>query len=289
MVITPQTTIHSLLSEHPFLKDFLTAYNPEFKKLANPVLRRTMGRMATLERAADMAGVPLEQMEHDIAAEVERVTGVKPEVRAVAGFADVDQARQAELKAIVKELHAGASPDDLKGRFDELIEDVDATEIAAMEQSAHRGGHARDEVQRLCDVHVQVFDEALDEHEAVQAPAGHPVDTYMRENRRSRQILVSLRKVSEAIGRPARRDGVGEARAGLPIEPWTASREFDVTTRARRTSSSRCSRRTASRGPTKVMWALDDDIRGRRCASCARPSTVATPTLAALTAETLAR
>ena len=53
MTITPKTTVHTLLKEHPFLLDFLAGYNPEFKKLTNPVLRRTMGRMATLETVAE--------------------------------------------------------------------------------------------------------------------------------------------------------------------------------------------------------------------------------------------
>ena len=251
MVITPQTTIHSLLSEHPFLKDFLTGYNPEFKKLANPVLRRTMGRMATLERAAGLAGVPLEQLEHDIAAEIERVTGVRPEVRAAAGFDDVDQARQAELKAIVKELHAGASPDDLKDRFAELIEDVDATEIAAMEQRLIEEGVPETEVKRLCDVHVQVFAEALDGHEAVKAPEGHPIDTFMRENQAFRQILVSLRKVERGDRKAGAARGVGEARRRPSDRPSTAYASSSATTCARRTSSSRSSSGTASRGPPR--------------------------------------
>src|SRR5665647_42475 len=52
MTITPKTTVHTLLKEYPFLLDFLAAYHPEFGKLTNPVLRRTMGRMATLDKAA---------------------------------------------------------------------------------------------------------------------------------------------------------------------------------------------------------------------------------------------
>jgi uncharacterized protein len=260
MVITPQTTIHSLLNEYPFLKDFLTSYNPEFKKLANPVLRRTMGRMATLERAADMAGVPLEQMEHDIVAEIGRVTGVAPEIQAKAGFATVDQARQEELKAIVKELHAGASPDDLKDRFAELVEDVDATEIAAMEQRLIEEGIPETEVKRLCDVHVQVFAEALDEHEAVQAPAGHPIDTFMRENQAFRQVLVSLRKVSEAIGRPARRD---EWERLAPAFHATVERvrEFERHYVRKENQLFPFLERHGVEGPSKVMWALHDDIR----------------------------
>ena len=46
MTITPKTTVHTLLKEHPFLLDFLAGYHPEFVKLTNPVLRATMARMA---------------------------------------------------------------------------------------------------------------------------------------------------------------------------------------------------------------------------------------------------
>jgi len=33
MTITPKTTVHTLLKEHPFLLDFLAGYHPEFKKV----------------------------------------------------------------------------------------------------------------------------------------------------------------------------------------------------------------------------------------------------------------
>ena len=58
MTVTPKTTIHTLLKEHPPLLEFFVGYHPEFGKLANPVLRQTMARMATLERVAAMANVP---------------------------------------------------------------------------------------------------------------------------------------------------------------------------------------------------------------------------------------
>ena len=65
--ITPKTTVHTLLKEHPFLLDFLAGYHPEFKKLTNPVLRKTVGRMATLDAVAEQANVPLNQLMNDVA------------------------------------------------------------------------------------------------------------------------------------------------------------------------------------------------------------------------------
>ena len=80
MTITPKTTVHTLLKEYPFLLDFLAGYHPEFKKLTNPVLRRTVGRMATLDAVAEQGNVPLNQLMLDIAAEIEAKTGSRPEI-----------------------------------------------------------------------------------------------------------------------------------------------------------------------------------------------------------------
>jgi len=50
---TRKTTVHTLLKEYPFLLNYLAEeYHPEFRKLANPVLRKTVGRMATPDTVA---------------------------------------------------------------------------------------------------------------------------------------------------------------------------------------------------------------------------------------------
>jgi uncharacterized protein (DUF2249 family) len=57
--IRPDTRIGDLLKAHPELLDTLAGYAPAFGKLRNPVLRRTIGRMATLAQAASMGDVDL--------------------------------------------------------------------------------------------------------------------------------------------------------------------------------------------------------------------------------------
>ena len=123
MTITPKTTVHTLLKEHPFLLDFLAGYNPEFKKLTNPVMRRTMGRMATLDTVARQGNVPLNQLMNDIASEIEAKTGSRPSITDTPGIESIDPARLEELHAIVKELHAGKSVEEVKPRFEELSKD----------------------------------------------------------------------------------------------------------------------------------------------------------------------
>ena len=260
LTLTPKTTIHTLLKEYPFLLDFLADYHPEFKKLTNPVLRRTVGRMATLDTVAEQGNVPLNRLTDDIATEVEKRTGTRPPIADVADAETIDPARLAELHAIVKDLHAGKTVEEVKPRFEELIADVEATEIAAMEQKLIEGGVPDSEVKRLCDVHVQVFADALEGHEAVTAPAGHPMDTFQRENQALLQVTASLRKVAEAIGEPPDGAAWGRLKGALG---GTVERLAEVDKHYLRKENQLFPflEEHGVEGPSKVMWAIHDDIR----------------------------
>ena len=69
--ITPQTKVRELLDAFPELEPVLTGMAPVFEKLKNPVLRRTVAKLATLETAAGMAGLNPCKM----AAELRRAAG----------------------------------------------------------------------------------------------------------------------------------------------------------------------------------------------------------------------
>ena len=55
--ITPETKVGELLEAYPELEETLVAIAPAFSKLKNPVLRRTVARVATLAQAARVGGV----------------------------------------------------------------------------------------------------------------------------------------------------------------------------------------------------------------------------------------
>jgi len=59
--ITLETKIHDLLTDYEGMKEILIGINPKFKKLNNPVLRRTLGRVAGVRQAAIVGGMdPIE-------------------------------------------------------------------------------------------------------------------------------------------------------------------------------------------------------------------------------------
>ena len=59
-LITPQTRIGEFLDNYPELEDLLISLSPAFQKLKNPVLRRTIGRVATFQQVAVVGNIPLE-------------------------------------------------------------------------------------------------------------------------------------------------------------------------------------------------------------------------------------
>jgi len=56
-IIHPGMKVAELLERWPELEAVLVAQAPAFQKLRNPVLRRTVARVATLEQAAGIAGI----------------------------------------------------------------------------------------------------------------------------------------------------------------------------------------------------------------------------------------
>lgn len=55
--ITPETRVAELLEAYPDLEEILISAAPAFAKLKNPVLRRTIARVTSLRRAAEIAGM----------------------------------------------------------------------------------------------------------------------------------------------------------------------------------------------------------------------------------------
>ncbi len=55
--ITLETKIATLLNDYEGMKDILISINPKFKKLNNPILRRTLAKLATVKQAAAIGGM----------------------------------------------------------------------------------------------------------------------------------------------------------------------------------------------------------------------------------------
>lgn len=60
--ITPQTKVGELLDAYPGIEDTLIEWVPAFRKLKNPILRKTVAKVATLDQAARIGGVSAREL-----------------------------------------------------------------------------------------------------------------------------------------------------------------------------------------------------------------------------------
>ena len=70
LIITPKTRVGELLDSYPELESVLMELSPAFKKLKNPVLRKTVGKVATLQQAASLGNIPVTEVINTLRTEV---------------------------------------------------------------------------------------------------------------------------------------------------------------------------------------------------------------------------
>jgi hypothetical protein len=143
----------------------------------------------------------------------------------------------------------------------EIVRQTDYSEIMAMEQELMAEGMPVEEVRAMCDLHSQVTRDVLVQIPTSKAIApGHPVDTFRRENEALRNVIVEMKKVLAEL------QGATEASdaAAIALRLRQSFNELmDVDKHYQRKEHALFSylERHGITGPSKVMWAKDDDVR----------------------------
>ncbi|MFF2019466.1 DUF438 domain-containing protein [Paenibacillus sp. NPDC058177] len=169
--------------------------------------------------------------------------------------------RQAMLKEIIKELHAGKSVEEVKARFAEAVGNVTVAEISAMEHSLMtEEGIPVSEVQRLCSVHTAIFKGSIEEIHRSSTPEeqpGHPVHTFKLENREVEKLLnFRLSLHADKFGRADSEEMVYKL-----LEDLNLLLDLDKHYSRKENLLFPYLEKYGIYGPTKVMWGVDDGIR----------------------------
>lgn len=163
--------------------------------------------------------------------------------------------RKAALLKVIKRLHAGESVEDLQKEFGHVIKGATAAEIAEAERAMISDGVSVSEIQRLCDLHVAVFRESLDEEPAPESLPGHPVFTFRMENEVTMRLLEAMndtldewgsgdKSAIESLRKQADNLSTIEkhySRKENLLFPYMEKKDFE--------------------GPSTVMWGVDNEIR----------------------------
>lgn len=171
-------------------------------------------------------------------------------------YIDNSTKRQEALRRLIAQLHEGRSVDEVKEEFARLLGEIGPAELAAVEQALISGGLPEMEVKRLCDVHVAVFREALDAQVKPETIPGHPVHTFLAENVACARVLDDLGAALAALKADPTPERVETARARL-----RELRQYERHYLRKENILFPFLEKKGFSGPSRVMWAIHDDIR----------------------------
>ena len=70
--------------------------------------------------------------------------------------------KKAQIKEAIRQLHDGVPPEQVKEKFRAVFEGTDSLEIAKIEEEISKEGVKREDMRRLCDVHMAIFREQIE-------------------------------------------------------------------------------------------------------------------------------
>jgi hypothetical protein len=114
IIITPKTRVGELLDSYPELESVLMGMSPAFEKLRNPVLRKTVARVATLQQVAVVGGLNADEIVNRLRSAAGQETG--DEVSSYSDYIASDIPTWFDQSKIVSRMNAtpvinsGASP-----------------------------------------------------------------------------------------------------------------------------------------------------------------------------------
>ncbi|WP_262316806.1 DUF438 domain-containing protein [Lacticaseibacillus parakribbianus] len=169
--------------------------------------------------------------------------------------------RQKKIVQILSMLHEGESFEDAKAIFDATFDGVDVAEITSAERELIASGLNPMEIQTLCNVHAAVFRGKINNGEKtpMEAIPGHPVQVMKLENvvlmsLLNDELLPALKKWQQSGTDAVQHGRMTAALADLAtIDKHYLRKEnliFPLMDKYGITA------------PPKVMWGVDDDIRG---------------------------
>ncbi|MFW9958000.1 MAG: DUF438 domain-containing protein [Candidatus Odinarchaeota archaeon] len=110
--------------------------------------------------------------------------------------------RKAKLKHAVEKLHKGASVSDVKEEFKDILKDASPLEISKIEEELIEEGIPREKIQSLCDVHLELFKDSLQEP-SPDLPETHPIYILMQEHKIILNAAIRLAELAQVCAEDA--------------------------------------------------------------------------------------
>ena len=235
MEINSSTKILPIIDKYQKVYDELYKLSSKVKKFKNPIVRKTIGKKATLKIVSELLDVPLETIISTIKSAIEASGDEPPE-----------KDRKEMLKKLLIDIHKGVDIEILKAQFKEAVGDISSYEIGLLEQQLIDEGFLDPkEITKLSDLHVDLFRDALDIKADYETIPGHPIHTYLQENLEIANLIREIRSAAE----PEK------------FELFHKLGMVDIHYARKENQLFPILEKIGISGPPQVMWAVHDEIR----------------------------
>ncbi len=171
--------------------------------------------------------------------------------------------RKELLKHMIMQLHHGEAPESVKAQLTNLLKGIPYDEVVEVEQELIKEGLPVEEVLKLCDIHAMVLDGNIDHTDAKAIPAGHPVDTFKKENRELEKLALQLNALYTAVKVAAAENSVETTDSTIiqMLSIFNALTDVDKHYRRKENLLFPFLESKGITGPPTVMWGKHDETR----------------------------
>lgn len=164
------------------------------------------------------------------------------------------------MKSLIRRLHYGETEERVKAQLETMLSEADYSDVFLMEVQLIQEGIPEESIRELCDTHTRVLKKHLDLQETPETVPGHPVNTFVQENRELTKTTGQIRLLMEKVeGMPDEEDATVQMREIQQL----LNNLMDVDKHYRRKEQLLFPyfEKNDLPGPPAVMWGKHDEAR----------------------------
>ena len=164
------------------------------------------------------------------------------------------------LKHLMLQVHNGTAPEAVKSQLARIMGEVPYETVVEVEQELLGEGLSTDQILKFCDIHTQVLKGQIAKKEEQDLPIGHPVHTFREENKSLQWELDGLNRLFEEIKTLDEQAPAKEVLDQVKIR-FHALADVEKHYERKENLLFPYLEKHGITGPSKVMWAKDDQAR----------------------------
>jgi uncharacterized protein len=164
------------------------------------------------------------------------------------------------MKGLIRQLHSGETEERVKSQLETMLDEADYSDVFLMEVQLVQEGIPAESIQKLCDTHTRVLKRHLDLQETPETIPGHPVHTFVQENRELVRTTARVRLLMRQM--EALPDGADATEAVRDIQGLLNNlMDADKHYRRKEYLLFPYFEKNNLPGPALVMWGKHDEVR----------------------------